>query len=417
MIDVFLSYPREVDLQDDGAIIRLCQQLEREVKLQTGEKITILHDQKDIEWGRRWTRFLSETPGKTNFLLAVITESYFRSAGCRVEYDAFRTREKKLGQGEQILPLYYVEVRDVKLESDPKIRRWKRDIMARQYADWRKTRNVDPNSSEYKLNLAKLARQFGRLLGTPANGDVKRPSPARHAATQPPVAPAKNPVLYELLEQGNQTSLRLLDTNEEFLIDYTPIIQSNLAQFGIVRQDFEKLIVREVLSHRLMLRYDYEDRAIPLLSGMTVIVTKRNNRLVLEWLTRPQASPAIDDAWQRLCRAYYVATRLPYRIAHELLLAKRTRADAIEKTAELVLEANRFFVETVRMDSQQMHPEFLDRKNRAERCLIEAEEASYEFDDKNNTTAQDLGNFVVALELTISNVHKMMLDYSRYRKL
>ena len=69
-----------------------------------------------------------------------------------------------------------------------------------------------------------------------------------------------------------------------------------------------------------------------------------------------------------------------HRSANDLLLTKRTRTEAIEKTAELVAEANRFFVETVKLDSQKMHPEFLDRKSRAEGGLKEAEEACDQFD-------------------------------------
>lgn len=425
----FLSYPHDANEQDAGAIIALCEALEREVQILTGRPFVILRDKKDIQWGNRWREFVEQRPETASLLLPVMTESYFKSGSCHKEYLAFRRLERFTGRNDLMLPLLYTDIIPADKEEAAKIRTWKIDMMARQYIDWRPLRCEAPTGSQFRRAIAELGLRIRDILialkplptsaaktrvGTPGRANQK--SSKKFVPTPPLDTPHKSDSIYRFVGSGNSRELHVLDTQEKYYIDYSPIMSANLDQFQIVRSEFEAIVARELLSHRLMLKYDYESRAIPLLGGLTVFVTKSDKRIVLEWLTKRQPSAELDEAWHRLCRAYYVATRLPYRADPRLLVNKRVRSEAIDRISELVAEAQRFFVETTRMASRNALPAFETRSSGADNALVEAESAAETLEHREGSDDTLIGRLVVPLEVAISNIHKMMIEYGKYQK-
>ena len=115
----FFSYVREVDAHDEGRITRLRERLQGEVRVQTGlTTFEIFQDIRDVKWGDRWhDRLMSEAAGSL-FLIPIVAPSYFRSAPCREEYEAFKAMQVKHQIAGVILPIYYVDTDEL---SDPRM--------------------------------------------------------------------------------------------------------------------------------------------------------------------------------------------------------------------------------------------------------------------------------------------------------
>ena len=215
-------------------------------------------------------------------------------------------------------------------------------------------------------------------------------------------------VIKIVVKKDTFTELLLLDTGKAYVIDYSPIA-GTVRDHNIDKKNFEKLVEREFLGHRIMLEYEYVHVGIPLLGGMTVFVTKRLNHLTLEFLMTLKLPGPIGDGWDRLSHAYRVALRLPYRKAHERLLEPRERERSLEAVANLVHEASSFFFETARAAPRARHPEYTNQKKRAEVHLTEAERIA-----NDDSTILDSGGLAMNLEMAISNVHKMMIYFGTH---
>ena len=164
-----------------------------------------------------------------------------------------------------------------------------------------------------------------------------------------------------------------------------------------------------------MLRYDYESSAVPLLGGLTVFISKRRNVIALEWLTRKQPSEKLEQGWERLCRAYYIATRLPYRMDDSVLIGNRSRNQSIQLIADLVAQAHAFFFEVAKLGSGEFLIEFNERNAQAEASCQSAEQIMDEFRADKANIETLIGRFVLDLEMAISSVYKMMIDYGKIR--
>jgi parallel beta-helix repeat protein len=191
----FMSYVRFDDAHDDGQLSAFRERLAAEVRMQTGDEFPIFQDRNDIAWGQNWRKRIEETLDAVTLLLVVVTPGLFKSTACRDEVTRFREREKELGRGDLILPVYYVSARQM---DDPESR--KADELAtllwsRQYADWRELRFEPLTSPVVRKQIAALATRMrdaydGVTTGAapavaPASG-VRRPVGSR---TRPRGAP------------------------------------------------------------------------------------------------------------------------------------------------------------------------------------------------------------------------------------
>ena len=145
----FMSYARFDDRHDDGQLTAFRDRLAAEVRVQTGEDFHIFQDRDDIAWGQNWQQRISQALDTVTLLLAIITPGFFRSPHCRAETEQFLDRERRLGRGDLILPVYYVSTPEI---DDPS----RRDadplaaiLATRQHADWRELR-FEPTTSPAK---------------------------------------------------------------------------------------------------------------------------------------------------------------------------------------------------------------------------------------------------------------------------
>lgn len=200
--------------------------------------------------------------------------------------------------------------------------------------------------------------------------------------------------------------------SQTFFLDYGPIIRTNMERYVCIKQDFELILAQQIRAHRSLLRYDYETTPCPLPGGMTVFLSKLGNRLRLEWLAKPQFDVSLDEKWEVLCKTYFDTTRLRYRNDHELLLKKVARQEALDIMARLLTYANKYFLEVVRLDPRRADPEILMRKRGAEQCLARADAYADALSADGQDMQKSLGNLVISLDMTLSNIHKLIIAFA-----
>jgi parallel beta-helix repeat protein len=185
----FLSYVRLEDQHEEGRITQLKQRLEGEVRVHTGwREFRIFQDRTDIHWGEEWQARLDEAIEAVTFFIPILTPLYFRSDACRNELEQFLAREKALGRGDLVLPIYYV---DAPVLNDPARRG--RDplaatLAARQYADWRELRFEPLTDPRPARALAGMAVQIRDALEK-SHGTAS-PRPEHRIPRSHPTAPS-----------------------------------------------------------------------------------------------------------------------------------------------------------------------------------------------------------------------------------
>lgn len=154
----FMSYVRSDDQHDDGRITRFRERLEGEVRMQTGRSFHIFQDRNDLEWQQEWKARINEAPSTVTFLIPVLTPSFFLSAPCRSEFEAFLLREKTIGVTRLILPIYYVSCDQLE-EGYPRGKDHIADILrVRNRTDWRPFRFESLSDRDAGKALAGLAQ-------------------------------------------------------------------------------------------------------------------------------------------------------------------------------------------------------------------------------------------------------------------
>jgi hypothetical protein len=160
----FLSYVRADDTNDNGNILRICQQLRKELESRTGAPFPIFVDREDIDWGENWRARINESLESATLLIPVLSPRYFVSTLCRDELNRFLEREATLGRSDLVLPLYYI---DTLLLEDPHARfgdPLAQEISKRQYIDWRSLRLKGFGSSAVRSAIVELASRMERAF-------------------------------------------------------------------------------------------------------------------------------------------------------------------------------------------------------------------------------------------------------------
>lgn len=151
----FWSYAHEDDKLDGGSILDLAHRVADEYNFLSGEPIEIFVDRSSMAWGDNWRERIDSALSQTTFFIPIITPRYFTRPECRRELLEFAGKARSLGVSELLLPILYTETPNLATESmDEAIAL----IDRTQYEDWRSTRLLDPNSSEYKVAVNALAR-------------------------------------------------------------------------------------------------------------------------------------------------------------------------------------------------------------------------------------------------------------------
>ena len=182
----FLSYAHRDDQQTAGKITELREALQLAVSSVVGEDFEIFQDSDAIAWGKQWQGRLDEALGQAQFLLAIITPSYFKSAPCRDELEKFVALERRATRSDLILPLYFRTIRDINTSQDQLVQL----ISRRQYRDWREVRNKPLEDPSIREKIDELADELGESI---ASSSATVQTPARFAESgpaPPPAAPA-----------------------------------------------------------------------------------------------------------------------------------------------------------------------------------------------------------------------------------
>jgi hypothetical protein len=154
----FLSYAHLDDAGSEPELSIFHDKLQSELRVHTGFPVHIFYDKKSISWGKRWADFIDHSLERVAFLIPILTPSYFQSAACKEEYVKFSQSEKSKGRRDLIRPIYYVKCRELVAgaNSDPIVK----DILSRQYKDWRNLRNKPADSTDVLLKYAELASEM-----------------------------------------------------------------------------------------------------------------------------------------------------------------------------------------------------------------------------------------------------------------
>jgi hypothetical protein len=153
----FWSYAHEDDMLDDGNILQLIHLIMEEYNLLSGEPLNLFVDRNDIAWGQQWRERIDTSLAETTFFIPIITPRYFTRPECRRELLEFAAKAKMLGVEELLLPILYIEMRDLSTENlDEAIA-----LVARtQHVDWHANRLLDSRSWEYRTAVNALAQRL-----------------------------------------------------------------------------------------------------------------------------------------------------------------------------------------------------------------------------------------------------------------
>lgn len=154
----FWSYVHLDDQAEGERISRLARDVSAQFEMITGEKISLFLDRDAIAWGENWRDKVDENLASIAFFIPVLTPRFFLSAECRRELQFFARRATRLGIGELVLPLLYVDVPTLHDErpSDDLIQL----VRTFQWEDWRQLRFADALSAEYRRAVAVLAARL-----------------------------------------------------------------------------------------------------------------------------------------------------------------------------------------------------------------------------------------------------------------
>lgn len=179
----FLSYARINDQHDRGKLSELCERLSAEVEVQSGEPFEIFQDRKDIAWGQAWQSRLEDSIDEATFLIPILTPSFFKSEWCRAELARFLANEERLGRGDLVLPLHYVDCRVLRDEARRADDELAAALSSRQMIDWRELRFEPIASGLVGKKLASMAIQvrdaLDRVSAAPAAAPAPDPAPAQ----------------------------------------------------------------------------------------------------------------------------------------------------------------------------------------------------------------------------------------------
>ena len=172
----FMSYAH-IDNQY-GHLTEFRERLSHEVHVQTGMEFPIFQDRNDILLGQNWRDRIEEAlEEEINFLIPILTPSFFNSEACREELELFLERERALNRNDLILPVYYVNCRVLDDEARRANDTLAESVASRQWVDWRGLRFEPFTSPQVGKALMQLAGQISLALeriATPLNIEPKK---------------------------------------------------------------------------------------------------------------------------------------------------------------------------------------------------------------------------------------------------
>jgi len=207
----FWSYVQKDNDGDHGRILALSEDLRDRYRIQTGEELELFVDREDIGWGEAWERRINTAIAGTTFFIPVLTPSYFKSQACREEILTFALTAERLGLGELILSVYWVDVPE--LDDDPKRSDDEviRTVAKYNWEDLRDASLEDRDSALYRKAVAKLAAELAKQAAmAQAVDDVPQDEPPTSEDIESPEVDEGEAGILEQLVQGEDAQERAI---------------------------------------------------------------------------------------------------------------------------------------------------------------------------------------------------------------
>ena len=163
----FFSYSREDDKDSRGALSALRGRIQGELRGQLGrtaKSFRLWQDQEAIPFGTLWETEIKNAAAQSVFFIPIITPTVVASPYCKFELESFLAREAELGRSDLVFPILYIDVPALedgtRRQNDPVLSL----VAGRQYADWRKLRHRDVNTTDVSEAIEQFCRHIRDAL-------------------------------------------------------------------------------------------------------------------------------------------------------------------------------------------------------------------------------------------------------------
>ena len=150
-----LSYARRDNTFHKNAIVTMGDVTKEAVNIYLGteDSFDIFCDINSIKPGERWQEKIDEAIGRADLLIPVLSPSFFSSHHCLYEVREFMKRQKERQRNDLIIPVLYVDLEKANINNSF----LKKDLLKRQYFDWRGFRFEDIESNTVTQAIDNLA--------------------------------------------------------------------------------------------------------------------------------------------------------------------------------------------------------------------------------------------------------------------
>lgn len=154
---LFWSYARLDDTK--GKVSKLASAFEDAISQAVGKKCRVFLDKSSLRWGSRWRKEIEEHIVGSDFLISIVSPSYFNRKMCM--YEVLLATKNQI----TILPIYYRTCKHKKSEfvesdSEPlnaQLNKASLVLFETQMEDFRKLKNKDADSEEVQDFLDRIA--------------------------------------------------------------------------------------------------------------------------------------------------------------------------------------------------------------------------------------------------------------------
>jgi hypothetical protein len=173
----FFSYAREDDEGSAGALSKLRERIQHELRAQLGrssKSFRLWQDREAIPPGSLWEKEITAAVSQSVFFVPIVTPTAVKSPHCKIELDLFLARQSELERNNLVFPIVYISVPALEDE-----RVWRTDpvlsmIHARQFVSWDSLRHEDFESRVVKRSIAKFCKNIADTLSRPDPLETER---------------------------------------------------------------------------------------------------------------------------------------------------------------------------------------------------------------------------------------------------
>ena len=174
----FFSYTRADDRASNGVLSKVRALLEDRVHVKYGRRLSIFQDTDDIKFGDNWQKKLDVALQESNYLLPVITPSFFNSGPCRDELSKFLEKSKALGRDDLVIPILFLNtpaLGNVEQRSRDKLAA---AINQSQWADWRIHEDKISVDQSFYTDVNRLAQRLvEKIIDDDALSEAQKSKP------------------------------------------------------------------------------------------------------------------------------------------------------------------------------------------------------------------------------------------------